>query len=596
MKILLTSYYASKRFFSGVITFFLVFSFHVSTGINKETNGALFACNKKMTNWIAQIYSEYGTDDLSKAHHDHHKLIVSNLYSDKYYVSIFKRSITEQSEDKFGNLRSQLEECQVLPKMKGWDGRYKREFSYDVVLSAVKTLNDYREQLSRLSESHENGIIELKLLAKWKMSRLKEASSLLMPSDKTFVKRLFNTYKKELEAERNAVFEANKIKIQPFIDEEKAKLMAKFGDMSVVNARNLNYEIDRIQYKDEQSLQVYSAKEILWVNSMIKDFIMEFKTKLIENNVEYVKKDIATQINRSYKNPKSQLTQEYIDYTVKSEVIADLKKRINVDWGEVLIEKKERARIAEIEYEAKMKPIREKSRTDFYAKEKLVKDFADANGFVYRNLGTWYKALTSRLNEDDINIHVSSLWWCKDIFDGNFDSDRSGKMYPPNLGGSLINAFVNKCSMPYWRSKIEGTPEVRVIKSTNRTTHTNFYGSRTYESNNYDTLFMPVALAPLYDYYAGKTETYFFANKILVGVLDHYPPSTPEFKQLMENIIRYCYGKKSLQQMKSERVKNILKEDHKNDPIKPAEGVSSFFDCLDLKGFRVKEEGWGDCK
>ena len=169
-------------------------------------------CPKKIVKWIKQINPEYPGENLNLIEGDKMKTIVYNLYSDKYFIPIFKKSFdqisTKQLEQIY--LAGRNSACKnVIPGNRGEVtepaksalGRpSSRNFSFETTKTKIAELKNVRATLDELTKKLERKDPTVKFDGDvtWWESKLRRNSQFLLPSEVKKYSSVLARHKKEV--------------------------------------------------------------------------------------------------------------------------------------------------------------------------------------------------------------------------------------------------------------------------------------------------------------------------------------------------------------------------------------------------------------
>ena len=162
-------------------------------------------CPKKIVKWVEQVSLDYPGIDMNQASAEEMKRIIYNMYSDKYFVPVFKKSIAEVSKKNLeyivkagyfagcsstipGNLFEFSAPAEnALGKNRNISANNLRDFSYEVVQAKASELRNIRKETAALEKQLKNGdsSLDFNTLITWERSLKSRYAHLLMPGEIT---------------------------------------------------------------------------------------------------------------------------------------------------------------------------------------------------------------------------------------------------------------------------------------------------------------------------------------------------------------------------------------------------------------------------
>ncbi|WP_163379656.1 hypothetical protein [Cyclobacterium sp. SYSU L10401] len=179
-------------------------------------------CPKKIVKWVEQVSLDYPGVDMNQASAEEMKRIIYNLYSDKYFVPVFKKSIAEVSKKKLeyivkagyfagcsstipGNLFEFSAPAEnALGKNRNISANNMRDFSYEVVKAKAGELRNIRKETAALEKKlkEEKGSPDFDFLLDWDRSLKARYAHLLMPAEMTSLTRLISQHMEKIADEQ----------------------------------------------------------------------------------------------------------------------------------------------------------------------------------------------------------------------------------------------------------------------------------------------------------------------------------------------------------------------------------------------------------
>ncbi|NHE58619.1 hypothetical protein [Cyclobacterium plantarum] len=179
-------------------------------------------CPKKIVKWVEQVSLDYPGVDMNQASAAEMKRIIYNLYSDKYFVPVFKKSIAEVSKKKleyivkagyFGGCSSTIPGNlfefsapaeNALGKNRNISANNMRDFSYEVVKAKAGELRNIRKETAALEKKlkEEKASPDFDFLVDWDRSLKSRYAHLLMPAEITSLTRLVSQHTQKIASDQ----------------------------------------------------------------------------------------------------------------------------------------------------------------------------------------------------------------------------------------------------------------------------------------------------------------------------------------------------------------------------------------------------------
>ncbi|MBU2929629.1 hypothetical protein [Winogradskyella psychrotolerans] len=190
----------------------LIFSIIIIISISLNINAQ---CPNKISKWVELIEDEYPGENLQKVGATKIKTIVYNLYSDKFFISIFKKPFDEVNTKKLDLIASIATDPSCVRTLPGrkWEvtspardavgksrNYYNKAFSYELIKAKVIELRQIRKENKVLLSdvNSDNPQIAFNSLIDWKVKINNNYAALLLPSELTYLNTIISKKEHEI--------------------------------------------------------------------------------------------------------------------------------------------------------------------------------------------------------------------------------------------------------------------------------------------------------------------------------------------------------------------------------------------------------------
>lgn len=291
---------------------------------------AIAQCNKKLVKWIHQIRTEYPGENLDRVGGKEIQKIVYNLYSDKYFIPVFKEPFDQVSNKYLKLIEHQGTGAKCVRTIPGNWGeltdpvrdalgeriqrRNEKQYSYEIVKAKVIELRRIRKECKQMVSElqNQNARITYKKFQNWIDKIESRYVDILMGSEIAYLKTLIASNKERI-ADQN--FKAKVAEILPLRNDYSALgriINLKSGNNSLYNRLSTDYkktvdqqiQIKTIKILDVLIKQDLASSTLLTMNiAELNDFRKTFNDKYdgFENQSQIKK------VNEQISNKKTNL-------------------------------------------------------------------------------------------------------------------------------------------------------------------------------------------------------------------------------------------------------------------------------------------------